>query len=196
MHLPPGQIHTRAGSDRSLRFTGPQHARALQNAQHLFVQVEVIGRAAGRDRPDELRDLALNQLAIPAVAGALDWDVGEANRWRTGNPACPDRRDRLSSTHTNRRDPLVNVQLRARGKEDAFVAAEDVEHLIGCAAQSCGRVEGPHRDRLTFEHFAGAQLVERHDADHPLDYALTRWTRSSTRITSATSRSRNIRNIT
>jgi hypothetical protein len=38
--------------------------------------MEVIGSAAGWDGADELRDLALNQLAIPAIRGVLDGLMG------------------------------------------------------------------------------------------------------------------------
>src|SRR5947208_4703847 len=47
-------------------------ARAVEDADHLLVEVEMIGRAAGWDPADELGHLAVDQFAIPAVTGALN----------------------------------------------------------------------------------------------------------------------------
>ena len=72
--------NARAECDRRRLRARPHHTRPFENADHFFVKMKVVGRAAGRDRSDELCRLALNQFAIPAVAGFLDRLIVEADR--------------------------------------------------------------------------------------------------------------------
>src|SRR5436190_11962357 len=66
------KVDTRTRADLRARLVGPHTSLAAQDEQDFFVSVEVVGRATGRDRADELRDptapdLLVNQHAIPAV---------------------------------------------------------------------------------------------------------------------------------
>ena len=126
----------------------------------------MIGRAAGRDRADELRDLALNELAIPAVAGALDGHVIEMDTWRRNNLAS------LSSTHRDHRHFFLEPHLGASRNVNALIFFNDVQHLIGVAAHRCRRFDDAHGDRLAAKHASRAQFLERGDDRHALDYAL------------------------
>ena len=82
------QVDARAGDNRRVRFTGPHAALAAQDEEHFFVVVKVIGRAAGRNRADELRclsatDLVVNHYAIPAIGSWLRATISETNEWRS-----------------------------------------------------------------------------------------------------------------
>src|SRR5581483_7819843 len=113
MHIAPGQINARSDADGRPLAVGPQKAFALQDAEHFLVEVKVVGGAAGRDRADELRDLALNQLAIPAVARALDGSILHANA------SCE--RVRAPARHADDRARPVQTNLAARRNEHALI---------------------------------------------------------------------------
>src|SRR5262249_52734191 len=134
--------------------------------QHFFVEVKVIGRAAGRDRSDELGDLALNQLAIPAVAGALDGDVEHFDVCRGGFS-----RPTTVGLHTQY-GSILNPHLRTGREVDALVLLEDVEHLIRRAAHGRRPFDHAQGNRLAAQDFSAAELVERGDDRHALDYAV------------------------
>ena len=71
---------------------------AFENADDFFVQVKVIRRAAGWDRADELRDLGLHQLGVPAIARLLPRLIGEADHFRLS----PGRRRRCEGADVGR----------------------------------------------------------------------------------------------
>ena len=78
------QINARTGGYRRVCVSGPHAAAASQNKKHFFVVVKMIGRAAGGNRADELRDLRaadcfIDQHAIPAIGGSLCFLIDEAN---------------------------------------------------------------------------------------------------------------------
>src|SRR3954454_20268926 len=50
-----GQVHAGPGAQLGLLAADVERALTLEHVDHLVVGVEVIGRAAGRDQPDELR---------------------------------------------------------------------------------------------------------------------------------------------
>ena len=74
MHLSFWQIDTRPWADWRVCVSGPHAAFAFQNEEHFFVIVKMIGRAAGRNRADELRglgaaDVIIDQHSVPTIGG-------------------------------------------------------------------------------------------------------------------------------
>src|SRR5438477_13137704 len=85
MHLSFWQIDTLPCADWRVRISGPHATFAFQDEEHFFVVVKMIGRAAGRDRADELRDLGaadfvVDQHSVPAIGGWLGGTICEANK--------------------------------------------------------------------------------------------------------------------
>jgi len=125
--------------------------------------VKVIGSAARRNRSDELRDLALNQFAIPAVAGVLDGLIGEANLECGGHATALGGRESggtaaalqiIYGRHTDQRNLSFQLDLSPTGQMNPGIALEDIEHLIPVVT-SQGRAavqrEDPHRNVLPGE---------------------------------------------
>src|SRR5438105_6688126 len=146
-------MNARPGTDRHLRFALPEKSRSFENAEDFFVKVKVIGRAAGQDRADELGDLALNQLAIPAVAGALKRNVLEADACRGGLQAA---RRAEARRYTDSR--ALHLDLRARRQKNPLVFFEVVEHLVAIAAYRAA--DDSHGDLFASQNVAGAELIE------------------------------------
>jgi len=122
--------------------------------------VEVIGRAAGWDRSDELRDLGLDQFSIPAIAGLLDRRVRERDSvWpRHSCLGWPkDRQECLSYIH---------LQLLTARKIDPDILREVIQNLITVVGDLGRPVDHAHRDGLAVKLFSGAQIVQRGDHDH------------------------------
>ena len=74
--LAAGQEDARAAADGGPAPPGPHPPTPFEDAQHLFVVMEVVGRAPGRDRAHELRDGvtadgAVHQDLVGAIAGRL-----------------------------------------------------------------------------------------------------------------------------
>src|SRR5262249_30643160 len=98
MKLASGKEDAGATRDGRGRCSGPHPAAPLEDAEHLLVLVIVVGRAAWRNRADELRDLraagpSVDEHAIPAVAGGLRGALGEANDGRRVRRFLERRRD-------------------------------------------------------------------------------------------------------
>src|SRR5262245_20411224 len=80
-----GQVEAGARGDGSRILAGPEAPLSFENADHLFVLVEVVGCAAGRNEPDELRDFGragalVHQHAKPsAIPGSFGDLVLEAD---------------------------------------------------------------------------------------------------------------------
>jgi len=180
VHLPLRKKNARAGADRRLRFSSPHEAGTLQDAEDFFVQMEVIGRAAGRDGADELRDLALNQLAIPAIASPLDGDVDEANRnagrWPAGPPAA-------GPADSHDCNLSLQLQIRSRRQENPRIALEDVQNFVSvfvAQRRLSVDIDDPHRDRIAAKAAPSTQDIQcRHEElGHSWIILYGTWTRS------------------
>src|SRR5438105_3983301 len=124
MNLPLRQMDARTGTNRRLRISRPQESRAFEDAEHFFVQVKMIGGAAGRNRADELCDLALDQLAVPAIAGFLDGLVVEANACRGGLQAARRAKARRYTDNSS-----IELHLHSLRQKNPGVLFEDIQHL-------------------------------------------------------------------
>ena len=76
MHLALWKKDAGAFRNWRFRFAGPHAAFTSQNKQHFFVIVKMIGRAARRNRTNELchlsaADFIIDEEAIPAIGGWL-----------------------------------------------------------------------------------------------------------------------------
>src|SRR5205085_11096219 len=87
MNLALRKIDARTRADFRARLSGPHAPLAAQDEEDFFVSVKMVGRATGRNRADELRDLSapnlfVNQHAIPAVGRGHGLAFGEAHDGR------------------------------------------------------------------------------------------------------------------
>src|SRR5262249_655631 len=78
------QENAGAGPNRRARVACPHAARALENAEHLFVVMEVVGRAPRRNASHELRRLLATELlidedAVPAIPSGLRNAIAKPN---------------------------------------------------------------------------------------------------------------------
>src|SRR5262249_30039008 len=117
VRLPPRQIQTGAGRDRSGRVTGPEPSCSREDARDFLIFVEVVGRAPWRNESDELghllaADRRINENAKPPpVAGPFGRLIFEPHdrgrKTRLRHPECSE-----GSAPVLRRDPSL---LRSSG---------------------------------------------------------------------------------
>jgi len=146
VHLPFREVDAGAAGDRSFRIARPQKSRSLQDAEHFFVEVKMIGRAAGRDRADELCDLALDQLAVPAIAGVLHRLIAEVDFVKRRRP----RRRRRYTDHC-----AIDLHLHSPRQQDASVFFQDIQDFVAIVADGRWALDGPHRDVLATKNLPG-----------------------------------------
>src|SRR5260221_8238154 len=164
MHLLPGEEDARAGLDRRVRCSGPETPLALQDAEHLFVFVVVVGRTAGRNTPNELRDLRaahrrVDEHTVPPVRRRLRRAIGESNEGRRARPGWGRRVQARRDRGADRR--------RSDWDVGAGIGATRADHGEGLRAGlvhlDCERHPGPQIDARLRTNRVGL-AVEQNDA--------------------------------